>query len=144
MVGRRIFILVTLLLAFSLVIFAGTTGKIRGKVVDAETGEPLAGASVMIQGTSLGSYTDSSGTYFILQVPPGTHTVKCNIVGYAALIKENVTVSADSTTTVDFEMEQKIAGKEEVTVTAKRDIVQKDNTSSSADFSSEELESLVD
>ena len=48
--------------------FAGTTGKLSGKVTSKETGEPLIGANVMVDGTPLGAATDLDGNYFILQV----------------------------------------------------------------------------
>ena len=48
------------------VLFAGTTGKISGRVTDKETGEPLIGANVMVDGTPLGAATDTDGNYFDL------------------------------------------------------------------------------
>ena len=56
-------------------VFAGTTGKLTGKVTSKETGEPLIGANVMVDGTPLGAATDLDGNYFILQVPPKTYSV---------------------------------------------------------------------
>ena len=144
MVGKRLFSVIVILLIFSMTAFAATTGKIMGKVIDKNTGKPLAGASVLVEGTSLGAYADSDGSYFILQVPPGVYTVQCQIVGYATVRKQNVVVSVDSTTTVNFQMEEKIAGREEVIVQAKRPIVQKDDTSSSKTFSTKEIERLTD
>ncbi|MBC8323404.1 MAG: hypothetical protein H8E70_07535 [Candidatus Marinimicrobia bacterium] len=35
-------------------LFAGQTGKISGKVTDNQSGEPLIGCNVLIQGTSMG------------------------------------------------------------------------------------------
>jgi hypothetical protein len=37
---------------------AGTKGKIAGHVIDASTNEPLIGANVLVEGTSLGATTD--------------------------------------------------------------------------------------
>jgi len=51
--------------------FAGTTGKIAGKVTDARTGEPMIGANVVIRGTRMGTITDQNGAYFIINVHPG-------------------------------------------------------------------------
>ena len=48
---RKLFLIITGLL-FSVGLLA-QTGKISGKVTDIETGEPLIGASVMVQGLSL-------------------------------------------------------------------------------------------
>jgi len=70
-------------------LFAGTTGKISGIVKDADTGEALPGANVIIEGTTLGASTDLDGYYSIINVPPGRYTLKVIYVGYAEqLIKD--------------------------------------------------------
>ena len=61
-----------LLFLLPLFLFAGTTGKITGRVVDAQTGEPLPFVQVILEGTGLGAVTDVEGYYVILNVPPGT------------------------------------------------------------------------
>jgi len=58
-------------------------GKITGKVVDKETNEPLSGANVIVEGTSLGAATDTIGTYLILRVPPGKYTLVASMIGYS-------------------------------------------------------------
>jgi hypothetical protein len=66
----RILPLFLLLIIFiSNTLFAGTTGKIAGRIVDQETGESLPGVNVVVKGTTLGSTTDLDGYYVILQVP---------------------------------------------------------------------------
>lgn len=55
------FLLVAVLSVFSAAAFAQTT--VRGQLVDSETGEPLVGAAVMVEGSSQGSVTDIDG-YF--------------------------------------------------------------------------------
>ena len=50
---------------------AGTVGKIVGQVTDKNTGDPLIGVNVMIEGTDLGAATDVDGSYIILNVLPG-------------------------------------------------------------------------
>ena len=44
-------------------IYAGTTGKLSGTVTDAQTGEPLIGANVIISGTDLGAATNVNGNF---------------------------------------------------------------------------------
>ena len=58
-----------------------TAGKVRGTVTDESTGEALVGANVLIDGTSLGAATDENGEYFILNVSPGTYTVRAQLIG---------------------------------------------------------------
>ena len=55
------FLLVAVLSAFSAMTFAQTT--VKGQLVDAETGEPLVGAAIKVEGTTQGSVTDIDG-YF--------------------------------------------------------------------------------
>ncbi|MGB6067422.1 MAG: carboxypeptidase-like regulatory domain-containing protein, partial [Desulfomonilaceae bacterium] len=69
----------------SMNLFAGTTGKIAGKVIDAKTKEPMIGVNVLIVGTTMGAATDVSGNYFILNIPPGVYELKASTVGYGSV-----------------------------------------------------------
>ena len=60
--------------------FAGVTGKISGRVIDTETGLELPGASVRIEGTTMGNMAGPDGSYFILNVPPGTYSVTASLI----------------------------------------------------------------
>src|SRR5258706_153719 len=60
-----------------------TTGTIRGAVVDAATGLPLAGATVSLS-SGLSAKTDAGGNYQISNVPPGNLIVVANKTGYAS------------------------------------------------------------
>ena len=71
----RLLILIYFGLLSSLV-FAGSTGKISGNVIDASTGEGLPFANVFINGTGMGAATDIDGHFTILNVPPGVYSVK--------------------------------------------------------------------
>ena len=111
--------------------FAGSHGKIKGRVIDKATGEPIPGVNVLVVGSTLGAAADINGDYFIFQVPPGEHDVKISMIGYQSITYNNVKVMVDLTTTVDAELqEQTIELEEEVVVSAKRQVVQKDVTSS--------------
>ncbi|MBD3240003.1 MAG: TonB-dependent receptor plug domain-containing protein, partial [Chitinivibrionales bacterium] len=50
-----------------------TTGTIRGEVLDAHTGEPVAGAGVLLGGTDRRVETDSTGSFLFSFVRPGTY-----------------------------------------------------------------------
>ena len=71
---------ITLLAALS---SAGVTGDISGRVVDAQTGHPIVGAVVTVEGTSLATRTRLDGTYTIPDVPAGIHTVSLASSGTA-------------------------------------------------------------
>ncbi len=78
------FLLVSVLSAFSAVASAQTT--VKGQLVDAETGEPLVGAAVMVVGTAQGTVTDIDG-YFKQDVAPNG-TLLFKYVGYKDLQKK--------------------------------------------------------
>jgi len=108
---------------------AGTTGTLAGYVRDKDTGLPLIGASIIVEGTTLGAMAGKDG-FYILNVPAGTYTVRAEMMGYATVRKTQVTIIMDLRTTVNFELSQKILdlGKE-VVVTAERPLIQRDVTS---------------
>jgi len=120
-----------LLLAVIGALTAGTTGKIRGVAVDRDTGAPLPGANVVLVGTSLGAAADLDGEFFILQVPPGTYTLRASMIGRQTVVIENVTVKVDLTTNLRIRMvDEAIALDKEVTVYAEAPVIQKDVTAS--------------
>ncbi|HHJ52299.1 MAG TPA: hypothetical protein ENJ89_03820, partial [Caldithrix abyssi] len=139
---RRILILIFgIILSFS-VTYAGTTGKLAGKVVDANTGEPLVGANVIIEGTYFGASTDADGDYYIINVPVGTYTVVVTYVGYETIKHSGVRIILDQTTKVDFRMRESIAQGEVIEVTAESFKVQKDETSKKITIDKEELQAM--
>ncbi|NOZ03864.1 MAG: TonB-dependent receptor [FCB group bacterium] len=124
------------------IVLAGTTGKLVGTVTNAETGDPLVGVNIILEGTSLGAATNSKGKYLILRVPPGVYTVKASMIGYQDVRIEGVRVRIDLTTRLDIKLNTSVVGLEEVTVTAERSLVQPDVTFSQANISSEEISAL--
>jgi len=87
------------------------TGTIKGTVKDA-SGNPLSGASVTIQGRTRGTSTTSDGSFSLL-VPTGTQTINASYVGFSSA-KKTVTVTSESTVTVDFVLEER--GQEQAVV----------------------------
>ncbi len=126
---------------FPVLLLAGTTGKIKGKVMDARTGQPLPGANVLVVGTTMGAATDIDGNFFILNIPPGTYTVKATMLGYAPKEFKNVKVFTDLTTTLTFKMSPTVLQGKEVVVVAERPMIQKDATASAAIITSDAFES---
>ena len=130
------------------IIFAATnsfsqTGKIRGKITDANSKEPLPFVNVIVVGTNYGAATDIDGEYNIIGIPPGTYSVKASAIGYNTQIVENVKTSIDLTTNIDFQLsETTVELKQEVIVTATRPLVQKDLTSSTSIVSAQDIKAL--
>ncbi len=138
---KVLFISPIIIAAFlSNMLFAGTTGKIAGRVVDKNGGEPLAGTNVIIEGMPLGAQVDIDGDYFILNVPPGTYTVTAMYVGYNNQQVQNVIVKADLTAVVDYELGEAIMEGETIVVVAERAMIQKDATATASVISADEIE----
>lgn len=122
---------------------AGTVGKIRGKVIDAETGEPLAGVDVYIAVLGVGSAADTEGDYFILNVPPGEYDVEASMIGYRTEIKTRVQIVADRTTYTNFELAQTVIEIDKpIVVTAKKPVIEIDMTSKEVRVTRDDLDAL--
>ena len=74
--------------------------SVSGKVSDGETGEPLAGANVVVEGTEMGAASDSDGMY-TLEMGAGTHTLTASSIGYTSSTK-SVDVSGDVVVNFDL------------------------------------------
>ena len=122
--------------------FGGTTGKLAGRVTSKETGEPLIGANVMILGTTLGAATDIDGNFYVLQISPGTYSLRYSMIGYQSLVMNDVRIRVDLTTTMDGALNESVVGLEEIVVQAQRAIIQSDVTYSQANISSAEVDML--
>lgn len=118
-----------------------STGRIAGVVTERGSGETLIGVNVLVEGTQIGAITDASGNYTVLRVPAGRHTVVFSYTGYAPVRVLDVDVVADRTTRVVVEMEPQAVGGEEVIVVAERPPVVRDRTSTTSDFSMEQIQS---
>jgi outer membrane cobalamin receptor len=118
-----------LLFVSSSLVFGGTTGKIAGVIKDKDTGEPLPGVAVMIVGTTMGAAANENGEYFILNLLPGVYKLRATLIGYAPFEVDNVSVSLDLTTTIDFDLVSEALEVRGVTVTAERPIFEPDMTS---------------
>lgn len=136
---KKIFLL---FLCFPFILFGGVTGKITGVVKDSQTGEPLIGANILIEGTNLGAATDLNGNYVILNIPPKKYSVKVSFIGYETTTIKNVSVVVDQTTQLNIDLRSQSIQVQDVVVTAKTPLIQKDLTSSISVVTREEIESL--
>ena len=97
MFRQRSFLLVALLLMGCLQLLAQTR-TIKGVVTDAQNGEALIGATIMVEGDKSGTVTDFDGN-FSLQVPSSAKKVKISYIGYidqVVAISDNMKVNLES------------------------------------------------
>ena len=94
-------------------------GLLRGKVIDAETGEYLIGATVMLKRTTTGAATDLDGNYNIPNIAAGKYTVLCQYISYEPLVFENVEIEDGKVTLLNAQLSTVSVGLEEVQIKAK-------------------------
>ncbi len=140
---RKILLLISFLIySAGSIIWGGTTGKLSGKVVDADTKEPMPFVNIILMGTNFGAASDLDGNYVMLNIPPGKYTVRAQSIGYQPMEYENVSISIDLTTSLDFELKATAVELEAIVVESRQDFVKKDVTSSQSLISSDQIQAL--
>ena len=128
--------------ALSQLAVAGDTGKISGRVVDQEMGEPLVGVNMLIVGTAMGAATDEQGDYVILQVSPGIYSVSAQYIGYAKVTTQNIRVVTDLTTKLDVTLRPEAIEGEEVTIVAERPLFERSATNEVRVIRGEQIQNM--
>lgn len=108
-------ILIALLISLSTIVSAQKY-TISGTVNEASTGEELIGASISVQGQTVGIVTNEYG-FYSLTLPKGTYTFVCQYIGYA---KQTKKVVLDKSTTVDWQMAENAKTFKEAVVSGKK------------------------
>ncbi len=128
--------------------------KITGKITARQTGEPLAGANVVVThivltggqevplDRPLGAAADPDGYYFILDVPPGVYTMRATLIGYTPDIQKFIRVESDRTITVNFRLASTDVELEGLEITAQRDLVRPDVSTTQEIISTTRIEQM--
>ncbi len=95
---------------------------VEGTVVDARSGAPLPGVSIVLKGTMQGTTTDVDGR-FSINLPPGPQVLIFSFVGYRT---QEVAVGPE-VTRLDVRLEEDVLGLEEVVVTGLATSVRRSN-----------------
>lgn len=98
---------------------AAQEGTITGRVVNAETGNPLEAAAVSVIGTELTQGTNASGQ-FRVSVPAGTHSLVVSMIGHETGRLDGVSVDAGETVTVEIQLRSRAEVLNPIVVTASR------------------------
>ncbi|MCD4708551.1 MAG: TonB-dependent receptor [Candidatus Sabulitectum sp.] len=106
----RLLLLITIISSacVSLAFAESSAGSISGRVLARTTLDPLPGAFVVIDGTSLGEITDAQGLFLIPEVPVGGYTVRVTSVGFYAQMKPDVIVKPERITQVEFNLDYSV------------------------------------
>ncbi|MEX0690788.1 MAG: TonB-dependent receptor [Gemmatimonadales bacterium] len=99
-----------LIAALALAVPAATQdrGRIVGRVLDATSGQPLAGAHVEVEGSAIATHTALDGRYTLQLVPAGPVTLRVRMIGYAVKMVANVAVPADGAVQQDITLNAQV------------------------------------
>lgn len=114
-----------LLLMIAGTAFCSATGIAAG-IVEDEDGNPLVGATVVIEGTPYGAMTSSQGEYVIPALAPGTYTIIARMVGRETARAEGVLIQSDNTSRIDFRLEEDVSGSTVIRVVESRSHILRD------------------
>lgn len=114
---KQVFLVLLLNISF-LGLFAQQT-SITGNVKDVTIGETLIGASIYVEGTTIGTVTDFDGNYKLNNVPVGIINLKCSFISYETITKESITLVEGETPVINFEMGASAVELHDVVVIAK-------------------------
>ena len=96
-------------------------GAIKGRVVDAQTGEGLAEASVSIPGTGWATGSGERGDFAFEAMPPGVYRIAVRLFGYGGVSGQRIEVRSGETTEVTVALDVQPIVFEELIVTAGRE-----------------------
>ncbi len=139
----KLFIIMVAVVSIIQPLQAGTSGKISGIVTDVDTGTPLPGVNVVLEGQPLGASTDLKGQYYIINVPVGVYSIHASMIGYTEMRVKAVKVLGDLTTQIDFKLSTRVLEAGQIVeVVADRPMVQKDLTSGRSIVSAEDIKEM--
>ncbi len=139
---KNILRITALFLVMSLTWAQQTTGKISGQVTD-NAGAGLAGANVIVDGTSMGAATDNDGKYTILGVSAGKYSLTASYIGYRSTTTSNVEVKTNLTTPQNFSMESSAIEGDAITIIGEKRLVEFSATNSVRSVNAEEIQNAA-
>ena len=127
--------------------FALAQQSIRGVITDAFTKEPLAGATVLLDGKTdgTGTLSDDRGQFVIPNVPSGRHILRVTFLGYEPTETESILLQSSRESYVTIELQPGSIQGNEVVVTANKNAFEPLNelsVVSTRSFTSEETERI--
>ncbi len=97
--------------------FGQEKGKLAGKVADSKSSEELIGATIGIEGSSIGVATDLDGKY-LLNLDEGNYVIIVSYVGYASKKFPNVEIKKGEIVYLDVNLDETVNELEEVVIVA--------------------------
>ena len=96
-----------------------TDANIFGHVIDKTTGEHMAGITIILKGTTIGTATDDTGHYMLKNLPEGKFTMEISFIGFKTITKK-ITTMKGKTLELNFELEEDLVSLDGIVVSANR------------------------
>ncbi|MDQ1265716.1 MAG: hypothetical protein QG635_867 [Bacteroidota bacterium] len=93
---------------------------ISGFITDSANGESIIGATVTLKGTNYGAYTNESGFFSLINIPPGSYTIHISSVSYSKK-DEKIVLNPDESKRVKFKLRLSSITTREITVEADKE-----------------------
>ena len=107
MISKYFFLL---LIFFSGALFA-QTGKITGKVINSNSGQPLSGASLILSEKSILKIADQNGAFSFGKLEAGVYSIKCSYSGFAEKVIVEIVVKENENTDINISLDSKLSGE---------------------------------
>ncbi len=111
-----IILILTTLISFRIKAQDIYKSKIQGKIIDKDTKQPLSFANIWLEGTTIGTLSDTLGNFSIKNVPVGNYNISAGYAGYSKVTASDVLVISKKITCVNFELQINIMQLKEVVV----------------------------
>jgi hypothetical protein len=118
-VFSKVFLLLLFVITFNSINASSPVQTVKGFVYNSDNRQPVAGATVFIEGTELGAFAGSGGEFEIDNVPVGRHTIRTSSIGYDTF-SENIVVTSGKENILNIYLNQSYVEAEEITVTANK------------------------
>ncbi len=138
---KKLLTVCTMVLLTSSVAFA-QTGAIQGQVTDAETGETIPGANILVVELERGAASDADGNFRIANLRAGTYTVTATFVGYRTF-RQAVQVQANQTTMLNISLQMGAVGLDELVVSGYAVTPKRELTGSIASVRSQDIQDVT-
>ena len=128
-------------LCFLLQIGFSQNASLSGKIIDAETKQPLYAVTVIITGTSFGNNSDFDGAYEIKDIPPGEYNIQFSYIGYEKTVFTAQKFSAGEKKKLDIALKSTVLTFDEaVVIVGEKPLVDVEDAKTGSTLTAKEIE----
>lgn len=152
--GRKMSIRAVMLIGLALLLFTSAVysqrrdelvmtnyAALNGFVMDSSTKETLIGATISLQGTKFGAYTNKSGYFSITNIPPGEYTVMVSFLGYERITKK-IKFAERQSLRADFKLASSSVKTREVEIMGEREVEKREITVSRVNIPIQQIKEI--